>query len=173
MYWHFRFKVPKKLRQVTLWIHPEGRVAGSLFLSLQTKSGAGVEDPLEVVNEQAPFVVLQREAPEELRFYNKSSIVSIEYQEEQAPPAAGVQPLHCRLSMMDGSLIEGTVRRALPPSRSRLYDYINMANERFMKLYMEDGNVCLVNKAYIVYAMHLDEASAMSTNWLSSDMETR
>ena len=28
-----RYTIPKALRQVTLWVHPEGRVIGSLFLS--------------------------------------------------------------------------------------------------------------------------------------------
>jgi hypothetical protein len=150
-------KIPKKLRQVSLWIHPEGQVIGSLFLKGQTKRPGSVEEPLTVLNEPSPFLVMQREAPDELRFYNKASIVRVEYQEEKPLSRPGLKPLHCRLDMMDGALIEGSVWRELPPRYSRLYDYLNISSERFMKLHVEDDNVCLVNKAYIVCVTHLHE----------------
>jgi hypothetical protein len=159
-----RFRIPKLLRQVTLWIHPEGRVVGSLFVS---PSGAGrgdTGDPLEALNEQVPFVVLQRESPAELRFYNKNSIVSVEYQEETAHEANDVRPIDCTLFMMDGSRVDGTVRRVLPPTRSRLYDYLNLA-ERFAKLDLEAGRMLVVNKAYIVYAREVSAATEAGQGW--------
>src|ERR1044071_1435069 len=94
-----RYTIPKALRQVTLWVHPEGRVIGSLFLSYHTKHGPGMEDPCTVINDPAPFLVLQRTAPEELRFYNKRAIIRVEYQEEMPPPQEGVKTLHCQLSL--------------------------------------------------------------------------
>ena len=39
MHHNHRYMIPKALRQVTLWVHPEGRVIGSLFLSFHTKNG--------------------------------------------------------------------------------------------------------------------------------------
>lgn len=170
-----RYQIPKALRQVTLWVHPEGRVIGSLFLNFHTKNGAGVEDPFDALNEPTPFLALQRTDPEELRFYNKRAIVRVEYQvedheEEEEPPPEGVTMLRCQLSMMDGSLIEGTVQQQLPPSRARLYDYLNMANERFAKLYMEDGYACLVNKSYIVCVSHLDDRRGVELQRLTDEM---
>jgi hypothetical protein len=50
---------------------------------------------------------------------------------------------------MDGSLISGTIQKALPPDRSRLFDYLNLHDERFVKVYCTGGNICVVNKAYI------------------------
>lgn len=152
-------KIPKKLKPVSLWIHPEGQVIGSLFLKVQAKRVGSVEDPFTVLNEPNPFLVLQREAPEELRFYNKASIIRVEYVEyhEEALPQARMKPLYCRLDMMDGSLITGSVWRELPPRYARLYDYLNITHEKFMKLHLEDSNVCLVNKAYIVCVTHLND----------------
>lgn len=170
MYRNQGYKIPKALRQVTLWVHPEGRVIGSLFLNFHTKNGAGVEDPFDVLNEPMPFLALQRADPENLRFYNKRSIVRVEYQEEQEPPEEGVTTLSCQLSMMDGSLIAGTVRHVLPPGRSRLYDYLNLANERFAKLYMEDGYVCLVHKTYIVCVSHLDDQHSVELPRLTDEV---
>jgi hypothetical protein len=171
MHRNHRYTIPKVLRQVTLWVHPEGRVIGSLFLSPHTKNGPGVEDPCTVLNEAAPFLVLQRAEPEELRFYNKRAIVRVEYREEETliEEGDGVKTLHCQMSLMDGSLIEGVVRYPLPPSHARLYDYLNLSKERFSKLYLEDGSVCLVNKAYIVCVSHLQHG--VEPRWLPEAVE--
>ena len=163
MYWTSQLRIPKKLKQVTLWVHPEGRLVGSLFLNLQSKNYTGGEEPLEVLNQTDPFLVCKRDDPAELRFYNKASIVRVEYQEETLPPSEGVEPLQCRLYMMDGAVIEGHIRRLLPPGRSRLYDYLNMDDEQFVKLYVGDGNICLVNKSYIVCATPLSASKSDDT----------
>jgi hypothetical protein len=120
MHRNHRYTIPKVLRQVTLWVHPEGRVIGSLFLSFHTKNGPGVEDPCAVLNEAAPFVVLQRAEPEELRFYNKRAIVRVEYREEEIliEEGDGVKTLHCQMSLMDGSLIEGVCGIHCPQAMS-------------------------------------------------------
>jgi hypothetical protein len=142
-------KIPKKLKPVTLWVHPEGRVVGSLFLRPQSPNVPGEEEPLEVLNTADPFLVLKRDDRDELRFYNKSAIVRVEYNEDKPLAISGVQPLLCTLHLMDGSLIRGTIRKALPPDRSRLFDYLNLHDEQFVKVYCEDGTVCVVNKSYI------------------------
>jgi len=142
-------KIPKKLKPVTLWIHPEGRVVGSLFLRPQSPNTSGEEEPLEVLNTRDPFLVLRRDDRDELRFYNKSAVVRVEYDEDRPLPMPDVQTLPCTLHLMDGSLIAGTIRKALPPDRSRLFDYLNLHDEQFVKIYCEDAVVCIVNKSYI------------------------
>jgi hypothetical protein len=145
-------KIPKKLKRVTLWVHPEGRVIGSLFLHFQNRYTNGEESPRELLNHAAPFVVLQREDPNEIRFYNRASIVRVEYPFDGLHGEDRVEPLHCQLYMMDGSIIVGSVRQSLPPGSDRLYDYLNLDQERFVEVHTADGNVCLVNKSYIAYA---------------------
>jgi len=142
-------KIPKTLKQVTLWVHPEGRVVGFLFLRPQSANRPGEEDPLEVLNTADPFLVLKRDGPGELRFYNKNSVVRVEYDEGEPLPLPEVAPLPCTLHLMDGSLIPGTIRKALPPDRSRLFDYLNLHDEQFVKIHYEGGSVCAVNKSYI------------------------
>ena len=58
-------KVPKSLKQVTFWIHPEGRVLGSIFLRKHSAYHAGEELPLEALNKPEPFIVFLREDPHE------------------------------------------------------------------------------------------------------------
>jgi hypothetical protein len=142
-------KIPKKLKSVTLWVHPEGRVVGSLFLRPQSPNAPGEEEPLEVLNTTDPFLVLKRDDRDELRFYNKTALVRVEYDEDKLLPIPDVRTLPCTLHLMDGSLISGTIRKALPPDRSRLFDYLNRHDEQFVKVYCEDGMVCVVNKSYI------------------------
>ncbi|MEM8960729.1 MAG: hypothetical protein AAGD38_04555 [Acidobacteriota bacterium] len=149
------WKIPKKLKQVVMWVHPEGRVVGALFVQIDSYDRAE-EQPLEILNDGRPFVVVQRRNPSEIRFYNKASIVRVEYQESAAPTTAErVSALACRLHLMDGSLLEGTVMKSLPPDRSRLFDFLNLEDERFIKLYPVDeadnSIVTLVNKSFISF----------------------
>ena len=109
-----RLKIPKRLKQVTLWVHPEGRVVGFLFLRPQSANRPGAEEPAEVLNTADPFLVLKRDDPEELRFYNKTSVVRVEYADDEAESLPSVEPLSCTLHLMDGSMIAGTIRKALP-----------------------------------------------------------
>jgi hypothetical protein len=168
---NYRYKIPKALRQVTLWAHPEGRIVGSLFLSFHTRNSLGAEDPSTVMNEATPFLVLQRTDPEGLRFYNKKAIIRVEYQEEEAPSQEGMTTLHCQMSLMDGSYIEGSIRCVLPPDHARLYDYLNLAHEQFAKLYLEDGRVCLVNKAYVMCVSPLTSQGRAAPGRLSEAVE--
>jgi len=149
-------KVPKSLRSVVLWVHPEGRVLGSLYLRTRSEEHDGDEDPFELLNRDQPFLIVRREDPEELRFYNRAAIVRVEY--EQAPVAVpDVRPFPCRLDLMDGSVITGLVNEPLPPDRSRLIDYLNQGEVRFLRLQLEDDQVCLVNKSYIIHAADLGD----------------
>ena len=111
-----QLKIPKKLKLVTLWVHPEGRVVGSLFLRPQSANRAGEEEPLEVLNTADPFLVLKRDQPDELRFYNKSSVVRVEYDDDPAP-LPSVDPLALRAAP-DGWLADHRDHPAGAPTGS-------------------------------------------------------
>lgn len=147
-------RVEKHERPVRLWVHPEGQVLGSLFLRPGDTDQAG-EAPLEVLNGDSPFLVVQTEAPGELRFYNKRSIVRVEYDGDGADDADDVTVIPCSLHMMDGSSFEGTIREVLPPEHQRLYDYLNRGGPGFLRMHLDDGVQALINKAYIIRAMDL------------------
>ena len=147
------FKVPKKEREVVLWVHPAGRVLGSVFVREQSQHHIGEELPVELLNQPEPFVVVYRADLQEYRFYNKSSIVRIEF--EQAQMDMESDQLACELHMMDGSLMQGTIYVMFPPDKSRLYDYLNKQNDSFIPLYTSDSKQCLINKNYIIYARSL------------------
>lgn len=147
-------KVPKSLKQVTLWVHPEGQVPGYIYLRKHSALHAGEELPLEVLNRPEPFIVFKRESPEEMRFYNRKSIIRVEYTGLDKQKTRAIRPLPCRLQMMDGSLISGTIEEPLHPNKARLLDYLNNPDDVFVKLHME-GNTALINKSYIIH-VHVD-----------------
>ncbi|MGI9302661.1 MAG: hypothetical protein ACR2RB_08145 [Gammaproteobacteria bacterium] len=157
------FRIPKKLQPVSLWVHPEGSVVGSIYLHLQSNTGSGEEQPLEVMNHPDPFLVLKCENPEGLRFYNKRSVVRVQYQQSEVDDAADIIKLPCRLHMMDGSLLRGTIKERLPPEHRRLFDYINIHEDKFVKLHVEEDRVLVVNKAYIVRITPAADADGTSS----------
>ena len=144
-------KVPKTRKEVKLWVHPEGLVIGSLFVREQSVNRSGNEAPHEVMNQESPFVVLYLNEPSELRFYNRKSIIRVEYDGADTLEMPHKDIISCRLTLMDGSLIDGEIRESLPPDYARLFDYLNQESERFIRLYIENNQICLVNKSYINY----------------------
>lgn len=147
---HASLQIPKKRKQVALWVYPEGRVLGALFVSHHTKRARREEDPLDILNHPAPFVVVRCHMSDEIRFYNKAAIVRIEYADKDSVALAPPASLPCQLHLMDGSMLVASIRQHRPPGRSRLYDGLNAADERFIKVHIDDGTICLVNKSYIV-----------------------
>jgi hypothetical protein len=152
-------RIPKHQVPVTLWVHPEGRVLGAIFVHPPGPDSARGEEPADVLNQPESFVVVKRDNPDETRFYNKSAVVRLEYWESGDSAFAGT-PLPCRVTLMDGSLIDGEICKALPPERSRLYDYMNEVAERFLKLHLGKGEQMLINKSYIVSIGTLEAQAA-------------
>jgi len=147
-------RVPKASRQVIFWIHPEGRVVGSIFLRKHSAYHAGSETPLEALNHPEPFIVFKRENPQELRFYNRKSVIRVEYDGKDYHVATAIKPLPCQMHMMDGSFIKGTIHEPLHPNKARLLDYLNKSEDAFINVQV-DENTILVNKSYINY-VHID-----------------
>lgn len=156
------FRIPKRLQAVSLWVHPEGKVVGSIFLHLQSNTGSGEEQPLEVMNQVDPFLVVKCDDPEELRFYSKKSIVRVQYEDAERAQSAEIVELPCCLHMMDGSMVEGVIKEFLPPEHSRLFDYINIVDQMFIKTHLQGGEVCMVNKSYVMRITPIENPNSSS-----------
>ncbi len=153
-------KIPKVLMPVRLWVHPEGQVVGALFVKEQAEQDNTAEQPLDILNRASPFVVVRRQEPDELRFYNRASIIRVEYEDvTESMPAEDVTLLRCELQMMDGSVLDGEIREPLPVNFSRLFDYLNLQDNNFIKLHVDSVTVILVNKSYINYARTADRTA--------------
>lgn len=151
------FKVPKQKKQVSLWVHPVGQVVGSIFLLEQSTLHAGPEEPVEALNLDSPFVVISMESPEELRFYNRNSVIRVEYQETSSNKSASATQITCQVHLMDGSFVDGQIIETLPQDKSRIFDYLNQNDKRFIKVYTGSDEICLINKSYINYVTTTNE----------------
>lgn len=148
-------RIAKAQKQVEMWVHPEGLVKGAIFVRMGDDN-ATHEDPRYVLNADKPFLVLYRTKPEEIRFYNRSSIVRVNFEDKR--PTNGTETvISCRLHLMDGSVIDGEIIETLPPDHARLYDYLNQANDRFLRIYTGQTEVCMVNKHYIIQVSNQGE----------------
>lgn len=141
-------RIAKALRQVSMWVHPEGLVKGAIFVA-QGENQDTREDPRDVLNTDKPFLVLCRHKPEEIRFYNRAAIVRVEY-DDDSPRDDKASVIPCRIDMMDGSALTGDIIEVLPVDHGRLYDYLNQSQERFIRVYTSESQICMVNKNYII-----------------------
>lgn len=141
-------RIAKTLRQVDMWVHPEGLVKGSIYVTVG-EDNATQEDPSYILNTDKPFLVLRRNNPDEVRFYNRSAVIRVEY-EDTTTKDRRATIIPCRLHLMDGSIIDGEIIEVLPADHARLYDYLNQTQERFIRLYTATHQVCMVNKNYII-----------------------
>ena len=149
-----RLKIDKTARPISLWVHPEGRVSGDIFLTPESGQARG-EAPEDVLNQAEPFLVMQKKSPAEVRFYNRASIIRAEIDESESSLSGETYTYNCHLLMMDGTEIKGTIQESLPKEFSRLYDYLNKKSDRFIKLYTNDV-IYLINKSYITQIVSED-----------------
>ena len=141
-------KITKTLRQVSIWVHPEGRVNGEIFVAAGDDADIA-ENPCMVLNNDTPFLVLRTEKADDVRFYNRNAIVRAEF-ESVKPTDDKLTRVSCQITMMDGSVINGQIIEELPEEHARLYDYLNQTRQRFIRLFTSDDEVCMVNKSYVV-----------------------
>ena len=148
--------VPKALKRVRMWIHPEGQVLAGIYLISERPGEIPAELPIELLNKPQPFFACQCGGSEDLRFYNKNALVRMEYEADTEDAMPADVSLNGEFSLMDGSAFTGAIRENLPPDRRRLLDYLNVHVERFIRIFVDDGKVVLLNKAYIVRAIPTD-----------------
>lgn len=147
--------VPKALKQVRMWIHPEGQVLAGIYLVATHPGELPAELPIDLLNQHTPFLACQCHGGE-LRFYNKNALVRMEYESEAECAMATDVTLRGEFGLMDGSVFVGDIRENLPPERRRLLDYLNVHMERFIRVFLGEDTVVLINKAYIVRAIPRD-----------------
>lgn len=122
-------------------------VRGHLFLALMAKSHAGPETVLDLMNEPEPFLVLKVEGQPPVRMINKERVIEIEASVQPEEDQAVGKEEDMALMFQDGFSLSGTARVELPPTKSRLIDFLNHT-ERFFEL-RDGGSLHIVNRKHI------------------------
>ena len=148
---------PKRTRPVRLWVHPEGPVDAEIFLRPPGPAREG-ELPVAVLNHPDPFLVCRCGAAQrpQIRFYNKHSLVRVEYVDASEESAHAEVTLEGEFQLMDGSVFTGVIRENLPKQRRRLLDFMNQYPARFLRLFPRGGGVSLINRAYVMRVVPLN-----------------
>jgi len=142
-------RVLKREHPVTLWLPAEGRMDGAVFVWPETEGRPTGESPADVFNSEEPFVAVKRYAPDHVQLYRKSAIARVEFQPRGARDA-GDSNIGCSVRLDDGASVRGRVREVLPEARQRLLDHLNRDAAAFLRLFLEDGGIALLNKLHIV-----------------------
>lgn len=150
-----RYRIPKFKVRVEIRTLRGSSEEVSIFLSQRAESHAGPERPLDMLNGDAEFIVVEL-ASGEVGFLRRSSlsVVTMPVGEtcdalaEPEPLAADLfDEAMLRLVLEDGSELEGLTRYELPEQSCRVQDFFN-GSELFVTL-IHDGRVSFVNKGCI------------------------
>ncbi len=115
------------------------RLEGDIFLQAFARFKAGPEEPLETLNDSAPFLPLVLPTGEIL-LVQKSQIAVVSTAlpdiDELAEP--GTVGMHVEVVFTSGEVHTGSVFPQLRADRPRLVDFLNNSQDKFVSLFTAD-----------------------------------
>jgi hypothetical protein len=131
-----------------------GEITGELYLSLFSKRHSGKETVLEFMNGEDRFFALRSEQEPKLRMMNKDRVMAVEVSaeielEHQDLAAMGAKEEPMEVVFDNSHRVEGRAYVELPPTKSRLIDFLNQ-EEKFFFL-RSNGTVHIINRRFISY----------------------
>ena len=146
------YRIEKVRHRVELTLASGLRLEGDIFLQAFARFRAGPEEPLDVMNDSAPFLPLVLPSGE-LLLVQKSQIavVATALPETDDPAEAGVVGMHVEIVFVNGESRTGSVFPELRADRPRLIDFFNNSPLHFLPLFATD-QLMLVSTAHIAYA---------------------
>lgn len=146
------YRIEKVRHHVKLLLGSGIEVEGDIFLQSFARFRAGPEEPLDVLNDAAPFLPVVR-ASDQLLLVQKSQIalVSTPLPESEDPAEAGTIGMHVEITFVNGETRTGSVFPELRADRPRLIDFLNNTPLRFLPLFTAE-QLLLFSTAHIAYA---------------------
>lgn len=146
------YRIEKVRHRVELTLASGVRLDGDIFLQAFARFKAGPEEPLDVLNDSAPFLPLVL-ASSELLLVQKAQIavVATALPQSDDPAEAGVVGMHVEIVFVNGESRIGSVFPELRADRPRLVDFLNDTPLRFVPLFATD-QLLLISTAHIAYA---------------------
>jgi hypothetical protein len=149
------FRVEKLRRAARVVLMDGRRLDGDVFLAERTKSRAEPQEPIDLLNEDAPFFPF---------FLNEQEVLLVAKEQvtrvETAAPdgeSSGDMPdgaMAVEITLIDGSTISGFVPLEKRGEQTRLLDYLNGYLKRFIPVFWGE-QVCLVNRSLIASVSQL------------------
>jgi hypothetical protein len=149
------FRVEKLRRAVRVVLTDGRRLDGEVFLAERTRIRAEPQDPIDLLNEDAPFFPFYL-SEQELLLVAKSQVTRVETAAPEGDPSAEMPDgaMAVEITLIDGSTISGFVPLEKRGEQTRLLDFLNGYAKRFMPVFWGE-QVCLVNRLLIATVSQL------------------
>ncbi|MDB4915803.1 MAG: hypothetical protein JWM95_3447 [Gemmatimonadetes bacterium] len=146
------YRIEKVRHRVELTLASGTRLEGDIFLQAFARFRAGPEEPLDVLNDAAPFLPLVL-ASGELLLVQKSQIAIAATPLPNSDDTAdtGVVGMHVNITFVFGETRSGSIFPELRADRPRLVDFLNNNPEKFLPFFAAD-QLLLISTAHIEYA---------------------
>ncbi len=148
------FRVEKLRRAVRVVLTDGRRLDGDVFLAERTKIRAEPQEPIDLLNEDAPFFPF---------FFNEQEVLLVAKEQvtrvETAAPDGETADMPdggmaVEITLIDGSSISGFVPLEKRGEQARLLDFLNGYLKRFIPVFWGE-QVCLVNRSLIASVSQL------------------
>ena len=149
------FRVEKLRRAVRVVLTDGRRLDGDVFLAERTRSRAEPQEPVDLLNEDAPFFPFFLNEQEVL-LVAKEQVTRVETAAPDAEAAADMPDgaMAVEITLIDGSTISGFVPLEKRGEQTRLLDFLNGYLKRFIPVFWGE-QVCLVNRSLIASVSQL------------------
>ena len=149
------FRVEKLRRAVRVVLTDGRRLDGDVFLAERSRIRAEPQEPIDLLNEDAPFFPFFLDEQEVL-LLAKSQVSRLETAAPEGDPSADMPDgaMAVEITLIDGSAISGFVPLEKRGEQTRLLDFLNGYTKRFMPVFWGE-QVVLVNRLLIASVSQL------------------
>lgn len=149
------YKIEKTRRAVDVTLANGSRLEGDVFVQPFARFRSGPEEPLDLLNDEDPFLPLAL-TNSDLLLVQKSQIavLSTALPDIDDTVDRGVVGMHVELGLIDGSTLNGSIFPEVRLGRPRLVDILNDNKLPFIALFGTD-HLQIVNRAHIAHARPL------------------
>jgi hypothetical protein len=149
------FRVEKLRRAVRVVLTDGRRLDGDVFLAERTRIRAEPQEPIDLLNEDAPFFPFFLNE-QEMLLVAKAHVTRVETAATDSDPSAEMPDgaMAVEITLIDGSTISGFVPLEKRGEQTRLLDFLNGYVRRFIPVFWGE-QVCLVNRCLIASVSQL------------------
>ena len=149
------FRVEKLRRAVRVVLIDGRRLEGDVFLAERTRARAEPQEPIDLLNEEAPFFPFFLNEQEVL-LVAKQHVSRVETAAPDGDPSSDMPDgaMAVEITLIDGSAVSGFVPLEKRGEQTRLLDFLNGYAKRFIPVFWGE-QVCLVNRLLIASVSQL------------------
>jgi hypothetical protein len=145
------YRIEKVRRGVEVTLTNGLRLDGDVFVQSSTRYGAGPGEPLDLLNDDEPFLPLVLASGAAYLVHKAQiAVVGTRLPEGDDALERGVVGMRVELTLIDGSAHVGSIFPEVRANRQRLIDALNDLSLPFVPLFTSE-QLQLVNRRHIAY----------------------